>query len=151
MAVSAISPTHTIDPLRSYVLLQSGRLGAIYSNEVILAASSHTNEVSYNIILTSRLSRHNIVVTFMGWYMKTSIRKMGNSQGVLIPKPFLAQTGMDLGEVDIEIESDAIVIRKLEKKARQGWAEASKAIAAAGDDGLVWPELANEDDKELVW
>lgn len=83
--------------------------------------------------------------------MKTSIRKMGNSRGVLIPKPFLTQTGMDCGEVDIEIENDSIVIRKLEKKARQGWAEASKAIAAAGDDALVWPDLANENDKDLVW
>ncbi len=83
--------------------------------------------------------------------MKTLIRKMGNSQGVLIPKPFLAQTGMDVGEVDIEIESDAIVIRKPEKKARHGWVDASKAIAAAGDDRLVWPEFANEGDKELVW
>lgn len=83
--------------------------------------------------------------------MKTSIRKMGNSRGVLIPKPFLAQTGMDCGEVEIEIESDAIVIRKLERKARQGWADASKAIAAAGDDGLVWPELVNENDKNLAW
>ena len=83
--------------------------------------------------------------------MKTLIRKMGNSQGVLIPKPFLAQTGMDVGEVDIEIESDAIVIRKPEKKARHGWADASKAIAAAGDDRLVWPEFTNEGDKELVW
>ena len=83
--------------------------------------------------------------------MKTSIRKMGNSRGVLIPKPFLAQTGMDVGEVEIEIESNAIVIRKLEKKARHGWAEASKAIAAAGDDKLVWPEFANEGDKDLVW
>jgi antitoxin MazE len=76
---------------------------------------------------------------------------MGNSQGVLIPKPFLAQTGMGVGAVDIEIESDAIVIRKPRKKARRGWADASKAIAAAGDDGLVWPELANEGDKALKW
>ncbi|MBM3340929.1 MAG: AbrB/MazE/SpoVT family DNA-binding domain-containing protein [Betaproteobacteria bacterium] len=83
--------------------------------------------------------------------MKTSIRKMGNSQGVLIPKPFLAQTGMDVGEVDIEIESDAIVIRKPAKKTRQGWAEASKVIAAARDDGLVWPEFSNEGDKDLTW
>ena len=83
--------------------------------------------------------------------MKTSIRKIGNSRGVLIPKPFLAQTGMDVGEVDIEIESDAIVIRKPRKKVRHGWREASKAIAAAGDDELAWPEFANEGDKDLVW
>jgi antitoxin MazE len=83
--------------------------------------------------------------------MKTSIRKMGNSQGVLIPKPFLAQTGMDVGEVEIEIESNTIVIRKPPKKARQGWADASKAVAAASDDKLVWPEFANEGDKDLAW
>lgn len=83
--------------------------------------------------------------------MKTFIRKIGNSQGVLIPKLFLTQTGMDVGEVDIEIESDAIVIRKPEQKARHGWADASKAIAAAGDDGLVWPEVLNAGDKDLAW
>ena len=140
-------------PIRSGHLFCS-KTDAPWSNlldKATLGASSYTNEVSYNIVFTSSLLSHNMVVTLMGWHMKTSIRKMGNSQGVLIPKPFLAQTGMDVGEVDIEIESDAIVIRKLKKKARQGWAEASKAIAAAGDDGLVWPELANEDDKELVW
>ena len=83
--------------------------------------------------------------------MKTSIRKMGNSRGILIPKPFLAQMEMDVGEVAIEIENDAIVIRKLEKKARHGWAAASKVVAAAGDDGLVWPELVNEGDRKFVW
>ena len=83
--------------------------------------------------------------------MKTLIRKMGNSSGVLIPKPFLVQTGMAVGEVDIEVESDAIVIRKPEKKARHGWDDASKALVAAGDDGLVWPEFANDNDKALVW
>lgn len=83
--------------------------------------------------------------------MKTSIRKMGNSQGVLIPKPFLAQTGMEIGEVDIEIESDAIVIRKPSKKNRRGWAEASKAVAASGDDKPAWPEFPNEGDRDLKW
>lgn len=83
--------------------------------------------------------------------MKTSIRKMGNSQGVLIPKPFLAQAGLDMGEVDIEVENNAIVIRRPQKKVREGWAEASKAIAAAKGDVLVWPEFENMDDEGLVW
>ena len=83
--------------------------------------------------------------------MKTTIRKMGNSQGVLIPKPFLTQIGMEMGDVDIEIENDAIVIRKLAKKPREGWAEFSQTIAVAGDDQLVMPDFANEEDKELVW
>lgn len=83
--------------------------------------------------------------------MKTSIRKMGNSQGILIPKPFLTQIGMEMGEVGIAIENDTIVIRKLTKRPREGWAESSKKIAKAGDDKLVMPEFGNDNDMELVW
>lgn len=83
--------------------------------------------------------------------MKTTIRKMGNSQGVLLPKPFLAQAGMELGEVEIAIENDAIVIRKPQQSARAGWAEASRQIAQAGDELPAWPEFANEDDGKLAW
>lgn len=84
--------------------------------------------------------------------MKTTIRKMGNSLGILIPKPFLVKAGLDFSsDVDIDIENDAIVIRKLQKKARDGWAVASQEIAAAGDDALVWPAFANEGDGDLAW
>jgi antitoxin MazE len=82
--------------------------------------------------------------------MKTTIRRMGNSQGVLIPKPILAQLGLE-DEVEMEVENDAIVLRRPQKKAREGWAEASKAVAAAGDDVLVMGEFANADDAELAW
>jgi antitoxin MazE len=82
--------------------------------------------------------------------MKTAIRRMGNSQGVLIPKPILAQLGLE-DEVEMEVENDAIVLRRPQKKAREGWAEASKAVAEAEDDVLVMGEFANADDAELVW
>ncbi|MQR01090.1 AbrB/MazE/SpoVT family DNA-binding domain-containing protein [Glaciimonas soli] len=83
--------------------------------------------------------------------MKTVLRKMGNSRGVLIPKPFLIQTGLDIDEVDIQVENDRIVISRPEKTVRAGWAQASQKIADSGDDVLVWPDFANEDDQELVW
>ncbi|AKM33293.1 antitoxin (plasmid) [Pandoraea faecigallinarum] len=82
--------------------------------------------------------------------MRTTIRRMGNSQGVLIPKPILAQLGLE-GEVDIAVEDDALVIRKPQKKAREGWAEASQDVAAAGDDALVMGEFSNADDSVLMW
>ncbi|WKZ88432.1 AbrB/MazE/SpoVT family DNA-binding domain-containing protein (plasmid) [Ralstonia pickettii] len=82
--------------------------------------------------------------------MRATIRRMGNSQGVLIPKPILAQLGLE-DEVDMSVEDDALVIRKPQKKAREGWAEASQAVAAAGDDALVMGEFPNADDAELVW
>ena len=75
---------------------------------------------------------------------------MGNSQGVLIPKPILAQLGLE-DEVEMEVENDAIVLRKPQKKARQGWADASKALSQAGDDELVMGEFQNADDSEFSW
>ncbi len=82
--------------------------------------------------------------------MKATIRKMGNSQGVLIPKPILAQLGLE-DEVEMEIENDALVIRRPRNKPRYGWAEAAKAIAEAGDDALVLGDFPNAEDENLQW
>lgn len=82
--------------------------------------------------------------------MKIAIRKMGNSQGVIIPKPVLTQLGLDT-EAEMSIERNSIVLRKPRNGVREGWAEASKAIAASGDDGLVWPEFGNAGDSDLKW
>jgi antitoxin MazE len=82
--------------------------------------------------------------------MKTTIRKMGNSHGVLIPKPILAQLGLE-DEVDMQVEGNALVLRRPQKKAREGWAEASRSVAAAGDDRLVMGEFPNADDAEFAW
>ena len=82
--------------------------------------------------------------------MKATLRQMGNSQGVLIPKTIIAQLGIE-EDLEMLVENDAIVLRKPEKPVRQGWAEASQRVAAAGDDKLVWPEFSNTGDTELVW
>ena len=82
--------------------------------------------------------------------MKIAIRKLGNSRGVIIPKPLLDQVGLKR-EADVLVENNAIVLRPSKKRLRQGWADASRRIAAAGDDRLVWSEFANESDAELKW
>ncbi len=83
--------------------------------------------------------------------MKTAIRKMGNSHGVIIPKPLLAEIGAKAGDpVDMKVKKGKLVLTPC-KKPRQGWAEASKALAAAGEGRLVWPEFANEADTDWTW
>jgi antitoxin MazE len=82
--------------------------------------------------------------------MLTTIRRLGNSQGVLIPKPLLQQVGL-VDQAEMRVEGDALVLRRPKAEARAGWAEASRELAAAGDDALVLPEFANEDDAELRW
>jgi antitoxin MazE len=81
-----------------------------------------------------------------------SIRKIGNSQGIVIPKPVLAQLGLN-GEMGaaMTIEGGALVLRRPARPARAGWAEAAKKVAAAGDDALVMGEFRNEADAELAW
>lgn len=83
--------------------------------------------------------------------MRTSIRKIGNSQGVLIPKPMLAKTSLG-ADVDISMENGAIVLRPIQSHPpRAGWADAARKIAAQKADAPVWPEFANAEDAELKW
>ncbi len=82
--------------------------------------------------------------------MKITIRPIGNSQGVVIPKPLLAQVGLE-GEAEMTIEGGALVLRKPAQPTRAGWDDAAKAIAEQDDDGLVMGEFGNEDDVALVW
>ncbi|HEY5476640.1 MAG TPA: hypothetical protein VIK11_07970, partial [Tepidiformaceae bacterium] len=77
-------------------------------------------------------------------------RKMGNSQGVLIPKPILAQVGLE-GTADLQVHDGVIEIRPLRHNPRGGWADDAKRLAEQGDDALVWPEVANADDADLIW
>jgi antitoxin MazE len=82
--------------------------------------------------------------------MRVTLRKMGNSSGVIIPKLFLAEIGA-AGAVEMAVEDGRIVIKAERRAPRAGWAEASRSLAETGDDELAWPEFANADDATLEW
>lgn len=86
--------------------------------------------------------------------MQVAIRTMGNSKGVLIPKPILEQTGL-LDAADLQVVDGVIEIRPLKRGLREGWAVDSARVAAKeiekDDEALVWPEFANADDASLQW
>jgi len=82
--------------------------------------------------------------------MEVAIRKMGNSQGVLIPKPILAQVGLE-GSADLRVRNGVIEIRPVRRNPREGWSKDAQRLAEQGGDAPVWPELANEGDDDLVW
>jgi len=84
--------------------------------------------------------------------MQVTIRPIGNSKGIVLPKPLLAQAGLgDEASAEITIEDGAIVLRKPSRTVRAGWAEAAQALAAQGGDELVMGEFGNLDDAELTW
>jgi len=79
-----------------------------------------------------------------------AIRRIGNSQGIVIPKPLLAQIGLE-GLAEMTIERDALVLRRPARPKRVGWAAAAQKIAEHDDDALVMGEFGNEEDAELSW
>ena len=95
---------------------------------------------------------HGITLLPLEKAMQVTIRPFGNSKGVVLPKPLLAQAGLGDEEVaEMTVEEGAIVLRKAARPARAGWAEAALALAANGVDELVMGEFSNEADAELAW
>lgn len=84
--------------------------------------------------------------------MRARIIKIGNSKGVRIPKPILAQTGIK-DDVEIEINKNQIIIRPV-SDLRNGWDAAFRTMAENGDDKLL---IENEnvshswDEEEWQW
>lgn len=82
---------------------------------------------------------------------KTRIVRIGNSQGVRIPKLLLEQT--DIGnEVELEVQENRIIIRS-SKPARHGWDEQFEKMAEQGDDRLLdeVDQLSTWDKEEWEW
>ena len=67
--------------------------------------------------------------------MKTRIVRIGNSQGVRIPRPLIEQAGLS-DEVEISVQEGSLVIKAVAKH-RAGWATAFESMASQGDDALL--------------
>jgi antitoxin MazE len=67
--------------------------------------------------------------------MKTRLIKIGNSQGIRIPKLLIDQVGLT-NEVEVEASPGQLLIRSA-RAPRQGWDEQFQAMSAAGDDRLL--------------
>jgi antitoxin MazE len=67
--------------------------------------------------------------------MRARIVKIGNSQGIRIPKPLLEQLKIN-EDVEIEVENDQIIIRPVSNP-RVGWDDAFRKMAENGDDVLI--------------
>jgi antitoxin MazE len=87
----------------------------------------------------------------MSTVIKTRIVKIGNSQGIRIPRLLLEQSR--LGEdVELAVEEDRIVIRSAPEP-RGGWEEAFRAMREHDEDELLDNEVAATtwDEDEWEW
>ncbi len=81
--------------------------------------------------------------------MRTNLRRIGNSHGIIIPKTLLDEVGLT-GPAEVTVLAGNLVIAVVKRPVRDGWTEASAAIAASGESA-AWPEFGNVDDASLVW
>jgi antitoxin MazE len=63
--------------------------------------------------------------------MRTNIIRIGNSQGIRIPKVLLEQSRLGT-EVDLEVENEMIVIRPASRP-REGWGEKFRLMSEIED------------------
>jgi len=84
--------------------------------------------------------------------MRTNIIRIGNSQGIRIPKILLEQSNLGT-EVDLEVEDEKIIIRSASHP-RQGWADAFRLMSESGDDKMVDENVSGQsewDRDEWEW
>lgn len=85
--------------------------------------------------------------------MQTSLRKMGNSIGMIVPKAILKELGAVAGTaMDVRIEGGNVVATPIANP-RAGWAEDAERIGALPltEEEAEWMAFGNDGDDELVW
>ena len=83
--------------------------------------------------------------------MKANIIRIGNSQGVRIPRPILEKCGLR-GRVEMNVEDNVLVIAPVQE-ARDGWSDVFKRMAEQGDDEPLLNEndLSSWDESDWEW
>jgi len=81
--------------------------------------------------------------------MKAEIIRIGNSQGIRIPKLILEQCNLK-GPVDMQVKDGTLVIAPANRP-REGWEDAFAAMAAAADDKPVLPDDGPSEWDEEEW
>lgn len=75
--------------------------------------------------------------------MQTNLIRIGNSQGIRLPKAVIEQAGL-VGELDLEVSGEAVVIRAA-RRTRADWSEAAAKCHEAGEDQLAdWDAVTGD-------
>ena len=79
--------------------------------------------------------------------------KIGNSQGIRIPKPLVEQARLEGRELELQVVSNGLLVTP-SKRAREGWKEsieAAIAVHGAETNDNEWLDATLTSDDELEW
>ncbi len=83
----------------------------------------------------------------------THLVKIGNSQGIRIPKPFIEQAQLQNCELELRLVNNGLLIMPI-KKNREGWqnsVETTLLKCGAEDVDSEWLDSSLTEDDEIEW
>ena len=83
--------------------------------------------------------------------MEAKITKIGNSQGIIIPKAIIEQCGLT-DKVCLEVKGNRVIISPIIENPRHGWEEAIIKAGIDKDELLMGDYLEHSwDEEEWTW
>jgi antitoxin MazE len=84
--------------------------------------------------------------------MHTRLIRVGNSQGIVLPKKLLQQYRLS-GEVELQPTPEGLLIKPVASPARRGWEAQMQAALAAGQEpeGELLEGFSDEAFEETEW
>ncbi len=85
----------------------------------------------------------------------TTLTKIGNSQGIRIPKPLIQQAHLENVNLELEVLENGLLIKPINNTGRDAWKENIEKIISKNktlnDEGLLGDFLNDNDLEAFEW
>lgn len=85
----------------------------------------------------------------------TMLTKIGNSQGIRIPKPIIKQANLENTEIEFEVVKEGLLLKPVKKVVRENWEEDIKDTLSKNrdkkDNGVLKDFLNDSDLDDWEW
>lgn len=85
----------------------------------------------------------------------TMLTKIGNSQGIRIPKPLIQQAHLENVSLELEVLENGLLIKPINNTGRETWIENIEKVISNNkslqDEGLLEDLLNDNDLEEYEW
>jgi len=85
----------------------------------------------------------------------TMLTRIGNSQGIRIPKPLIAQANLENTQLDLEIVEEGLLIKPILNTRRKDWKNNIESIMSKNkdkkDEAIISELLDDSDLEDFKW
>jgi antitoxin MazE len=85
----------------------------------------------------------------------TKLTRIGNSQGIRIPKPLIAQANLENNKLDLEVVEEGLLIKPILNTRRKNWKSNIESILSKNkdkkDEAVITELLDDSDLEDFKW